>query len=265
LEQRQADHEGFSAGSLAALKQSQHVLGSLADRFVFRTSLFTAIETALGHHLQLVLTEHPEAAQEILADLSTNKKGRASIAPLSLGNNGGASTQTSQSNGDVSAPYRNGAPLEAIKVVESDSIRASAFGSGCLARLEWFAICLPRLPRGARAPARSITSLSLVNCSAATAFITGGYNNANGNGKAPASILGRKNQIGDLRSALAKLQEEVAELSRRKGALQSEQTELQASCSKRRPNSAPRKSPSLLTRANSTRCRIRKRLPPSEN
>src|SRR5204862_2802675 len=58
---------------------------------------------------------------------------------------------------------------------------------------------------------------------------TGGYANGNGDGKAPASILGRKNQIVDLKRALAKLQEQVAELSRRKGALQSEQTELQAS------------------------------------
>jgi chromosome segregation protein len=56
---------------------------------------------------------------------------------------------------------------------------------------------------------------------------TGGL--ANGSGKAPASILGRKNQIADLRSALTKLQEEVAGVSRRKGVLQSEQTELQAS------------------------------------
>src|SRR5206468_3328352 len=31
LDQLQAEHEGFSAGSLAALEQSQHVLGSLAD------------------------------------------------------------------------------------------------------------------------------------------------------------------------------------------------------------------------------------------
>ena len=57
---------------------------------------------------------------------------------------------------------------------------------------------------------------------------TGGYNNGNGDGKAPASILGRKNQIADLQSALADLKEQVAEISRAKGALQSEQTELQA-------------------------------------
>src|SRR5262249_21261811 len=77
LEQLQADHEGFSTGSLAALKQSQHVLGSLADKIHVPDQFVTAIETALGHHLQLVLTEHPESAQEILADLSTGKKGRA--------------------------------------------------------------------------------------------------------------------------------------------------------------------------------------------
>ena len=58
---------------------------------------------------------------------------------------------------------------------------------------------------------------------------TGGYYNGNGDGKAPASILGRKNQIAELSAALAALQEQVAEVSRRKGALQSEQTELQAS------------------------------------
>ena len=63
LEQLQAGHEGFSAGALAALKQSQHVLGSLADKIRVPDQYVTAIETALGHHLQLVLTEQPESAQ----------------------------------------------------------------------------------------------------------------------------------------------------------------------------------------------------------
>src|SRR5207247_10854922 len=39
---------------------------------------------------------------------------------------------------------------------------------------------------------------------------------------------GRKNQIASLAVAAAKLQELIGEISRRKGALQSEQTELQA-------------------------------------
>jgi chromosome segregation protein len=57
---------------------------------------------------------------------------------------------------------------------------------------------------------------------------TGGYNNGNGDGKAPASILGRKNQIADLQAAVGKLKDQVAEISRVKGGLQSEQTELEA-------------------------------------
>ena len=90
LEQLQAGHEGFSAGPLAALKQSQHVLGSLADRIRVPDQYVTAIETALGHHLQLVLTEQPESAHQILADLNANKAGRASIAPLAFVGNGQA-------------------------------------------------------------------------------------------------------------------------------------------------------------------------------
>src|SRR5205823_8934046 len=88
LEQLQAEHEGFSAGSLAALKQSQHVLGSLADSIRVPDQYVTAIETALGHHLQLVLTEQPESAHQILTELTDNKKGRASIAPLAFLRNG---------------------------------------------------------------------------------------------------------------------------------------------------------------------------------
>src|SRR6266566_4378940 len=76
LEQLQAGHEGFSAGSLAALKQSEHVLGSLADKIRVPDQFVTAIETALGHHLQLVLTEEPASAREILAGLQANKQGR---------------------------------------------------------------------------------------------------------------------------------------------------------------------------------------------
>jgi len=226
LEQLQADHEGFSAGSLAALKQSQHVLGSLADKIRVPNEFVTAIETALGHHLQLVLTEHPEAAQEILTDLSTNKKGRASIAPLSLTSNGDSPITNHQL--PVTDYHLNGAPLEAIKVVESDSsVRP------LLERLLGTTRVVRDLAAATTAWRENSGAFHYVTLTgdvlSGHGVYTGGHNNGNGNGKAPASILGRKNQIADLRSALAKLQEEVAELSRRKGALQSEQTELQAS------------------------------------
>ena len=84
LEQLQETHEGFSAGALAALKESQSVIGSLADKIRVPDQFVTAVETALGHHLQLVLTEQTDAARQIIAELTANKKGRASIAPLEL-------------------------------------------------------------------------------------------------------------------------------------------------------------------------------------
>ncbi|HWV99838.1 MAG TPA: chromosome segregation protein SMC [Candidatus Acidoferrum sp.] len=239
LEQLQAGHEGFSEGSLAALKQSRHVLGSLADKVRVPDQYVTAIETALGHHLQLVLTEHPEAAQEILADLSANKKGRASVAPLAFTRNGHAPAPVSGTNGAkgngsseqsqaTAAPELNGEPLEAIRVVDGETSVQPL-----LERL----LGLTRIVRdlGAATAAWRDTNGAFHYVTLAGELLsrhgiyTGGYANGSSNGKGAASILGRKNQIAELRLTAGQLQEQVGELSRRKGTLQSEQTELQAS------------------------------------
>ena len=291
LEQLQAGHEGFSEGSLAALKQSRHVLGSLADKIRVPDQYVVAIETALGHHLQLVLTEQPESAHEILADLSANRKGRASIAPLAfirnghanpesgvslgapaslpasdtmaaspaempalpgagLGGNGGNGSSpaqqpglaglSSQPNADHASrltphvsppipPELNGVPLAAIAVVESEtSIRP------LLERLLGLTRIVRDLNAATAAWRESNGAFHYVTLGGELlsrhGIYTGGYlnGNGNGNGNGAASILGRKNQIAELQAALAKLQEQVAEISRRKGALQGEQTELQA-------------------------------------
>ena len=84
LEQLEGSHEGFDAGAVAALRQSRSVIGSLADRIRVPDQFVIAVENALGHNLQLVLTEQPASAQEILADLSANKSGRASVAALAI-------------------------------------------------------------------------------------------------------------------------------------------------------------------------------------
>jgi chromosome segregation protein len=249
LEQLQAGHEGFSEGSLAALQQSRHVLGSLADRIRVPDQFVTAVETALGHHLQLVLTERPESAHEILADLSATKKGRASIAPLAL-----LGTPTSPAAGSENpeivpgspdtqheirntpepasqpsaSPELNGHPLPAVSVVESESsVRP------LVERL----LGLTRIVRdlGAATAAWRETDGAFHYVTVGGELLsrhgvfTGGCANGNGQGKGAASILARKNQIADLKTALAQLADQVAEFSRRKGALQSEQTELQAS------------------------------------
>ena len=60
------------------------MLGLLADKIRVPDQYVVAMETALGHHLQFVLTEQPEAARQILDDLRANKTGRASVAALHL-------------------------------------------------------------------------------------------------------------------------------------------------------------------------------------
>src|SRR5580765_8135911 len=126
LEQLQTEHEGFSAGTLAALQQTEQVLGSMADRIRVPDRYVAAVETALGHHLQLVLTERPESAQEILSDLAANKKGRASVASLALTRNG-HETATADRNGPEPTPSVNGDKqlpddaVSALSIVDADN------------------------------------------------------------------------------------------------------------------------------------------------
>lgn len=235
LEQLQDAHEGFSAGALAALRQSQAVLGSLADRIRVPDRYVVAIENALGHNLQLVLTEKPESAQQILADLTASRKGRASIAALEI-----ESPESKQlSFGGELAPEvtQQSAPpafalpspeIRALNVVQADPAVESLL-KGLLGRT----FIVPDL---------ATATASIQNGHAGCDFVTyagdllnrhgiytGGYLNGQGNGNAPSSILGRKNQIAELQAQLAQLQEQINEISRRKGALVSEQTEIQAS------------------------------------
>jgi hypothetical protein len=119
LEQLATQHEGFGAGALAALKQSKHVLGSLADRLKVSDAHVLAVEAALGNNLQIVLTEQPAAASEILADLSANRKGRASIAALSLLAAAPAEPATTLPDGVVLA-------LSVVEAEASGICRASA-------------------------------------------------------------------------------------------------------------------------------------------
>src|SRR5688572_13792395 len=86
LEQLQGDYEGFSAGAVAVLKGTADVVGSLTDKIKVPDQYVAAVETALGANLQLVLTQSPESARQILADLAAGKKGKANIAALALVN-----------------------------------------------------------------------------------------------------------------------------------------------------------------------------------
>ena len=217
LEQLVESHEGFSAGAKAALKQSQMVLGSLADHIRVPDTHVTALEAALGHHLQVVLAAGPEQAGQILADLALRKQGRASIGALSLI----VAVETPQA---AEADAGDGA-VAALSVVDADEI-----AQPLLRRLLGNTRIVADLTAAAAAFSASGGRFDYVTPAGDVlsrhGILTGG---AGGDaGKGAASILGRRNQIDGLRAQLAVVQEQVAEASRRKGALQAEQTELQA-------------------------------------
>ncbi|MDB6019178.1 MAG: condensin subunit Smc [Pedosphaera sp.] len=212
LGQLQAEHEGFSAGTLAALKNAEQVLGSLADKIRVPDQHITAVEAGLGHHLQLVITEQPESAQKILTDLSANKKGRASIASLALGG----------TNGSAAAPAGYTAVLSVIEADASvQPLLQSLLGQTLMVADLNAATAAWQEQRGAFDFVTAAGELLSRH-----GIYTGG--SANGSGKAPGSILGRKNQIAELETQVAQAQALVNDLSRRKGGLLSEQTTLQA-------------------------------------
>ncbi|MCO5053629.1 MAG: chromosome segregation protein SMC [Verrucomicrobiae bacterium] len=232
LKQLEGAHEGFSAGAVAALRQSREVIGSLADCIRVPDQFVLAIENALGHNLQLVLTERPESAQQILSELTNNKLGRASVAALAIRN---VDESQLAFTGDMSPGNGNradqvlgaGEMIPALSVVQSDAsvstLLKSLLGRTFIA--ENLATATAQIQNGHAGCDFVTLGGELLN---RHGIYTGGYLNGNSHGRAPSSILGRKNQIAELQATVAELQESVAEASRRRGALLSEQTELQA-------------------------------------
>jgi len=218
LEQLATQHEGFGAGALAALKQSRQVVGSLADRLKVPDAHVVAVEAALGTNLQIVLAEQPAAASEILRDLSMHRKGRASIAALSLV--GGVARDGTTTPGGLP----DGVVVASSVVEVEPSIEPLV--AGLLGRT----LIVPDLDTALSMAAGAFAGWDFVTPAGEIlnrlGVFTGGAQGASG--KAPASILGRKNQIAELQSEISGLQETLAEAGRRQGALQAEQTALQA-------------------------------------
>jgi chromosome segregation protein len=216
LEQLDAEREGFGAGALSALKNAEQVLGLLADGMRAPEPHVVAVEAALGRHLQLVLTSREESARQILDSLRAGHSGRASVAALDL----------QHSNGAPVPPLPSGM-VPVLSVVETqETVRP------LLEHLLGRTVIAPDLAAAGAAWRECGGAFDFVTPSGELldrhGIFTGGCADGNGSGKAPASILGRKNQIAELRGAAAALQESVTQASRRKGALLSEQTQLQA-------------------------------------
>jgi chromosome segregation protein len=233
LEQLEGSREGFDAGTLAALRQSRSVMGSLADRIRVPEEYVVAIENALGHHLQLVLTEQAESAQKILSDLAETKAGRASVAALSIqyadDKQLGFGGDMSPGRGDATVKEHldKGEVIPALSVLQADpsvdKLLKSLLGRTFIASDLLSATA--QIQNGHAGCDFVTLSGDLLS---RHGVYTGGYLNGHGNPKAPGSILGRKNQISALQSEVEQIKERVAEMSRKRGALLSEQTELQA-------------------------------------
>ncbi|MBG87193.1 MAG: chromosome segregation protein SMC [Verrucomicrobiales bacterium] len=213
LQQLEESHEGFSEGTLAALKKSDSVLGSLADKIRVKDDRYlVAVEAALGQQLQLVLTEHPDSAKQVLADLRERKAGKASIAALGL--------KAADSGGQSSGP---GSALS--EFVECDS---------AVDGLVWGLLSQTRVVEDLDAAtdgwkqSNGAFDFVTIDGEMLTRFgvFTGG--SSNGGSKNASSILARKQEIEELRSELESVQSNVDETSRKKGGLQGEITTLQA-------------------------------------
>ncbi|MEJ0089622.1 MAG: hypothetical protein WDM80_07760 [Limisphaerales bacterium] len=178
----------------------------MPDQFV------TAVENALGHNLQLVLTEQPSSAQEILAELSTNKSGRASVAALAIQqyqDEKQLSFVGEMAPGEKSEAAQAG--LQSGQIVHAMSV--------IHAEPQVEALLKSLLGRTFIASDLGTATAQIQNGHAGCDFVTlggellnrhgiytGGYLNKGSNGKAPSSILGRKNQIAELQTELADLQ-----------------------------------------------------------
>ena len=206
LEQLEGSHEGFDAGAVAALRQSRSVIGSLADRIRVPDRFVTAVENALGHNLQLVLTEQPSSAQEILADLNANKSGRASVAALAIQQY--KDEKQLAFEGDMapaSGPVnelQSGQMVHAMSVIQAEPtvepLLKSLLGRTFIA--SDLVTATAQIQNGHAGCDFVTLGGDLLN---RHGIYTGGYLNGKGNGRAPSSILGRKNQITELQAELA--------------------------------------------------------------
>lgn len=237
LEQLEQAREGFSAATAAILKQSREVLGSLADKIRVPDRYVVAIENALGANLQIILTEQPETAYRILNELSQTKKGRASVAALALRPAAEADYDSPSSNGqslpslgENNVSYNVGGEensttdgkIHALTVIEADP-SVEHLLRGLLGKT----YIVPDLQTATSALMNGHSGCDFVTLKGELlnryGIFTGGYSNGNGSASAPSSILGRKNEIANLREQLAGLQNEIDSLNAKRSELNSEQ------------------------------------------
>ena len=216
LKQLDENREGFSEGALAALSQSERVIGTLADYIQVSDEHLVPLEAALGHHLQLVITQTETDTTGIIQQLKELGRGRASMASIELLD----AAIDSSSKPPSEAPEGTRFATECVQCKpEVRRLIHSLLGS---------TLIVSDLEQATRIWRSSQGSLALVTRGGELltqhGTITGGA--SSGDNKS-TSILGRKNEIRELEEGMAELQNRVDALSREKGALVNEQNVLE--------------------------------------
>ena len=218
LQQLDAKREGFSEGTQAALEQSDRVLGSLADYIQVPDAHIVAIEMALGHHLQLVMTQTEDDTNSIIEQLKNLGNGKASIAPVDFLN----INQGPQPSAHLPIPE---GVTQASGVITSKPEVAPLIQS-----LLNSTLIVNDLTEASRLWKQTKGQFDFVTTTGdlltGHGVFTGG---ASGGDHKSTSILGRKNEIRELEQVAQELHQSVESLSREKGALVNEQNVLQSS------------------------------------
>ncbi|MBO7108328.1 MAG: chromosome segregation protein SMC, partial [Verrucomicrobia bacterium] len=210
LEQLQSSREGFDAGAMSILKNgTKGVLGALVDRIRIPSKYVNPVEALLGTRLQLVLAEKPNTVRSILDQLKSTKKGMASIAPLDW------ELTAAEENETVQPPLPAEGETAPVRVL--DIVQAEESILTLLRRLIGRAWIVPDLTAATRFWQQHPGQWEFVTggCEILTRdgiFVGGSRKEV----PVSSSILGRKNEIADLKTDIQKVEAEIEEVRRQR-------------------------------------------------
>lgn len=216
LRQLDAEREGFGQAA-AALAQSSHLLGSLADFLHVPDERLRAVEAALGSRLQTLIAQSEDDAEHLIRQLRAAQKGQAGLLSLQL-----LAAKTSRPAAPNPALPADALPLAGLLSAEPPAapIIQALLGETLLVSDLAQASRLWKQTQGrydfVTQDGEILTRQGL--------FFAGRKDKPD---QPAASILGRKNQIRKISESERQLQQTIAEKTRQKEELTAEQTALQ--------------------------------------
>ena len=214
LKQLVETKEGFSAGAQTILNQFDSAIGALADQIDVPKEHERAVTAALGLNLQLVITEQPQSVDKMLSRLSQDGLGKASIVSLELLRQRGGAIPPS----DI--------PNEAKYIL--DIIKAEEHIQPLIQTLLGHTLIVEDLNVAIRMWESNPGRFDYVTRRGESLSQQGVFTGGEGEGKEHHSVLTRRNQVEQLGKQIDELSAKIDQISRAKGRLLAEQTELQA-------------------------------------